>query len=97
MTGPDADWRGGSGGDWLEASSYWRLPLATCTGLRSVCAPQSKRYSTSIGPGNLRPVYRLVMVDLYDNRSRMTLRLARRPLKLEVQGSGLDGSTPLSH
>ena len=27
----------------------------------------------------------------------MTQWLTRRPLKLEVQGSGLDGSAPLSH
>ena len=30
------------------------------------------------------------------NRSRMTQWLIRRPLKLEVQGSSLGGSTPLS-
>ena len=30
-------------------------------------------------------------------QSRMMQRLTRRPLKLEVQGSSLDGSTPISH
>ena len=35
--------------------------------------------------------------DMIYSWSRMTQSLTRRPLKQEVQGSSLDGSTPLSH